>query len=854
MKFILMLSMAICLAFGQKNYRFSGGELSLSDALLSIGDAANINVLFSLESFKNQRIILKKDSTSVLDYLEEINLQFPINWRFSADHKTLIIRAKKKRITLLNEWQKPIAFALVKNDEINLGVSDSYGRVFIEQAETRFDVSHLSFKTGTFHQITGDTTLLLEERTYYSDPVRIVSSKTPITQIRKNNYVLGIKREALDELSYSSNLNDRFSQLAGLSFNRQKGAGLSIQAASDKQHLMLFDRIPIYQQSHLFGHVSSINYLAIDKINIYKGSYPAKYSGAVSGIIDIESRNPSFIKNKYVLQMDLLKTEGLAEFSINEHSSLLLSARRSLIDLYSNGFSKDLRHFIQRKQLYSNSTYIGQSGLKQELPTVLFQDYSLKYSNAFTPHDFFALSAYIGLDKNEMNSENNFQIGTTESYTYQNLEARTWENGGVSAVWLKKLNNAWTSNLQFSFSNLENNRSNNVSFEFDDHISSNQRSYYSNKNFVSENTARFSFNYQQTEQNHLTLGVHFQHIKNKVNNSLEDSARFGKDISESARVSSLFLQQQLQFGAFNVDAGLRLNSYSNAQKLFFEPRFSLGYKPSALGFTFNYSENYQYLKHVFAHASSEEADVSYWLLANDEEKADYARNFSATVSYSTARTETELELFYNIVENQNFSFDIYNRRADNLANFIAYSVRKGFSLSQFYRFYPFLLSIQYTLSKSEYTLETELRPLSLPTNLSDEELEEQRVYPSDNDQRHQLNILLSYKKQALRIDLENIYKSGSPFSNYNKNTIAQLITTAINNDRLPFFYELNLNTSYEIQYAESELLLGVRLKNLTNRKNIWTSYHFLDQVASNYTRVDIEHLRFFAMAYFKLSF
>ena len=53
------------------------------------------------------------------------------------------------------------------------------------------------------------------------------------------------------------------------------------------QNIILLDGVPVYNASYLFGFFSVFNADAINKVELVKGGFPARYGGHISSVIDV---------------------------------------------------------------------------------------------------------------------------------------------------------------------------------------------------------------------------------------------------------------------------------------------------------------------------------------------------------------------------------------------------------------------------------------------------------------------------------------------------------------------------------------------------------------------------------------
>ncbi|MCK5776392.1 MAG: carboxypeptidase-like regulatory domain-containing protein, partial [Bacteroidales bacterium] len=68
-------------------------------------------------------------------------------------------------------------------------------------------------------------------------------------------------------------------------------AGINVRGGNFDQNAFYFNKIPIYNTSHMFGFFPAFNADVIDDFSIYKGYIPAKYGGKLSSIFDINTRS-----------------------------------------------------------------------------------------------------------------------------------------------------------------------------------------------------------------------------------------------------------------------------------------------------------------------------------------------------------------------------------------------------------------------------------------------------------------------------------------------------------------------------------------------------------------------------------
>lgn len=106
-----------------------------------------------------------------------------------------------------------------------------------------------------------------------------------------------------------------------------------VRGGNFDQNLVLIDEAPLYNPSHLMGLVSVINGDAIKNSQFYKGYFPAQYSGKLSSVLDIVSKdgnNQEFHVNGGISTIGArMSAEGPI---VKDKASYSVSLRKSWVD------------------------------------------------------------------------------------------------------------------------------------------------------------------------------------------------------------------------------------------------------------------------------------------------------------------------------------------------------------------------------------------------------------------------------------------------------------------------------------------------------------------------------------------
>src|SRR5260370_12621429 len=78
--------------------------------------------------------------------------------------------------------------------------------------------------------------------------------------------------------------------LPGVTTVGEAASGYNVRGGSVDQNLILYDGMPVFNSSHVFGFFSAFNAEAIRDVSFYRGGIPAEFGGRVSSVLDIRSK------------------------------------------------------------------------------------------------------------------------------------------------------------------------------------------------------------------------------------------------------------------------------------------------------------------------------------------------------------------------------------------------------------------------------------------------------------------------------------------------------------------------------------------------------------------------------------
>jgi hypothetical protein len=149
----------------------------------------------------------------------------------------------------------------------------------------------MAYEDGEINLELEEAPILLEEVIIQDRAARdLTTSKVGLTQLTMRE----IKRAPA--LLGEADLIKQVQTLAGVTTVGEAASGFNVRGGSVDQNLILYDGLPVFNSSHVFGFLSAFNPEAIRDVSFYRGGIPAEYGGRVSSVLDIRSKDGDYKK------------------------------------------------------------------------------------------------------------------------------------------------------------------------------------------------------------------------------------------------------------------------------------------------------------------------------------------------------------------------------------------------------------------------------------------------------------------------------------------------------------------------------------------------------------------------------
>ena len=173
--------------------------------------------------------------------------------------------------------------------------------------------------------------------------------------------------------------------LPGVKAGTEGSAGFYVRGGGPDENLILLDGVPVYNVNHMFGFFSVFNADAIKNVTLYKGSFPARFGGRLSSVVDISMNDGNDHAYHGNVTVGLISSKINVEGPIlNDKTTFNFSARRTYADILAQPLIK--------------SSLAQQPGMEGTSAGYYFYDLNAKISHKFSDKDRLFLSVFTGND------------------------------------------------------------------------------------------------------------------------------------------------------------------------------------------------------------------------------------------------------------------------------------------------------------------------------------------------------------------------------------------------------------------------------------------------------------------------
>lgn len=805
---------------------FSIRNATLEEFVKRIENSTGFSFIYGEEVKMNHRLTLDVKQKTIPEILDLAFANEPVKYQITGRH--ILLQKKKQKpvsrkftisgyVTDGTSSETLIGANILESRQQQGTTTNPYGfySITLPAGETELSFSYLGYTTRQYRlELSKDTLInVLMQDNNQLEEVVIVSDKAeagitatqmgaqeiPIAQIKNTPSILG-----------EADVMKTIQLMPGVQAGVEGSAGLYVRGGGPDQNLILLDGVPVYNVDHLFGFFSVFTPEAVKKVTLFKSSFPARFGGRLSSVVDVRSNDGDMKKYHGTLSVGLLSSKIQLEGPIiRDKTSFNISARRSYIDLIAKPFMP-----------------------KDDKISYYFYDINAKINHKFSDRSRLFLNFYNGKDS--------YYFKTTDSSSsmYKDKMSLNWGNTIATARWNYIFNQKLFSNTTVAYNKYRMDANSTVYTKTNLIESISESNYHSNYHSgICDWSYLIDFDYNPTPAHHIKFGAGYLHhdfrpevatskIQEKEDGITKQDTLYNS-ISNStiqAHEVSAYIEDNFDIGSrLRMNVGLHLSMFRVQRRNYFsvQPRVSARYqltKHTAL--KASYTKMSQYIHLLSSTPISMPTDL--WVPVTSKIKPMQAHQYS-------------LGSYYTGLPGWEFSVEGYYKQMRNVleykegVSFLGSSsgwenkVEMGKGRSMGIEFMAQKTTgkttgwIAYTLAKSD-------RKFAIGGINNGER------FPYKYDRRHNLSLVVNHKfSNRIDIGASWIFSTGGTA------TIAEEVTAIIrpgedaiqqkdyiekrNNYRLPASHRLNIGVNFNKKTKHGVRTWNISLYNAYNAMN-----------------------------------
>ena len=805
---------------------FSIRNATLEEFVKRIENSTGFSFIYGEEVKINHRLTLDVKQKTIPEILNLAFANEPVKYQITGRH--ILLQKKKQKpvsrkftisgyVTDGTSSETLIGANILESRQQQGTTTNPYGfySITLPAGETELSFSYLGYTTRQYKLELSKDTLInvlmqdnnqLEEVVIISDKAeagitatQMGAQEIPIAQIKNTPSILG-----------EADVMKTIQLMPGLQAGVEGSAGLYVRGGGPDQNLILLDGVPVYNVDHLFGFFSVFTPEAVKKVTLFKSSFPARFGGRLSSVVDVRSNDGDMKKYHGTLSIGLLSSKIQLEGPIiRDKTSFNISARRSYIDLIAKPFMP-----------------------KDDKISYYFYDINAKINHKFSDRSRLFLNFYNGKDS--------YYFKTTDSSSsmYKDKMSLNWGNTIATARWNYIFNQKLFSNTTVAYNKYRMDANSTVYTKTSLLESISESNYHSNYHSgICDWSYLIDFDYNPTPAHHIKFGAGYLHhdfrpevatskIQEKEDGITKQDTLYNS-ISNStiqAHEVSAYIEDNFDIGSrLRMNVGLHLSMFRVQKRNYFsaQPRVSARYQLTRhTALKASYTKMSQYIHLLSSTPISMPTDL--WVPVTSKIKPMQAHQYS-------------LGSYYTGLPGWEFSVEGYYKQMRNVleykegVSFLGSSsgwenkVEMGKGRSMGIEFMA-----QKTTGKTTgwiaYTLAKRDRKFAVGGINNGER------FPYKYDRRHNLSLVVNHKfSNRIDIGASWIFSTGGTA------TIAEEVTAIIrpgedaiqqkdyiekrNNYRLPASHRLNIGVNFNKKTKHGVRTWNISLYNAYNAMN-----------------------------------
>ncbi|MFK5879138.1 MAG: TonB-dependent receptor [Flavobacteriaceae bacterium] len=787
---------------------------------------------------------VKKENQTLRAVILQIEQEFDCSFSYADENIENITIAIPSSLTTLQEVvnflqdNTPLNFTLLQDNVVAISNKKSsfYICGYLVDIDTGEAISNVAIQTnnqntisdvnGYFELVDVPTNQLVSLQHISYKTVRYVAKKFTnkncnshylvpnIEQIREiviHNYLAkGIRKTTTGsfDIDYSNfgilpgliepDVLQTIQALPGIQSVDETVSNINIRGGSHAENLLLWDGIKMYQSGHFFGLISAFNpYLTKNAILIKNGTN-ANYTDGVSGSILMATDTELNHNFKTEIGLNLINADVLLDMPIGKKSSLQLSARKSINELWKTPTYK--QYF--EKAFQDTEVIDGENDIINSDDDFSFYDVNARWLYQISEVDRVRVNLLNF--SNDLTFQEDAIVDGTEEFKQSSAEQ---DNLAASIFYERIWSDRFSTEIQSYVTKYLLKSTNHD-------IINNQRLIQQNE--VVEESIKLDTKYILTDQ--LTLYNGYQYFETGITNIQDvDNPLFFSKTKEVIRAHGLSSQvgYQSKNKGTNVRVGLRLNYIEKFGEFLVEPRLS---------FSQQFLNNFtlEFLGEIKHQTATQIIDFQEdflgvenrrWILSNNDDiPIIKSKQASVGIHYHKKGWLLSVEGYYKIIDGITSKSQGFQNQYQYVKTTGSYRVYGGdFLINK--RFINLNTWLSYSYVDNQYTFE-EFAEVNFPNNL---------------DIKHSLSFASSYALKNFKVSAGINWHSGKPTTEPVKgNEIVgrEINYQPTNSSRLDSYMRMDASANYNFNLGKKvKATTSVSVWNLLNTKNVINKYY-----------------------------
>ncbi|SHJ54168.1 TonB-dependent receptor [Aquimarina spongiae] len=578
-------------------------------------------------------------------------------------------------------------------------------------------------------------------------------------------------------------------------------SNINVRGGTHDQNLILWDGIKMYQSGHFFGLISVFNPNITAKASLLKNGTSPEHSGAVSSTIVMNSQKNINDTLSFGFGANLINVDGFIDIPTSKKSSLQISARKSISNLYETPtYSRYFDRIAQDNELDNNDQNVMNSDFEFD-----FYDTNLRWNYHISENDKVRLNFL--LINNDLVFSENATINNIETSRQSNIS----QNSIAAGIWYhRKWSDKFESSIQLYETNYELKATN---------VNLLQTQRFLQKNVVSETGVTLKTIYKLNQNLSLLNG--YQFVETGITNLNDiDTPIFVDQEVRVVRNHGVFseLIYKPQQKSKTIHLGVRYSFIDKFNKHIIEPRLSYNQKLNSYWSLEILGEMKHQTSSQIINFQNDFLGIENrrWFLSDEEEIPIVTSNqVSIGLQYNKKGWLIAGETYYKKVNDITARSQGFQNKFEFQRGIGDYAV-SGLDVLVNKRFENISTWLSYSFADNNYTFNTF----------------EDTNFPNNTDITHAITFGSSYTLRGFKLSAGINWNSGLPTTQ--PLTADPVLDGNIdfgeaNADRLKNYFRFDISAIYDFQLTKNiKAHAGASIWNLTNNRNVIGNYYRLN--------------------------